>query len=996
MHPAFRFAASAVLACHLVAACAPAAGATTVTAVTPATPAPAASAPPVIDMQHTSWTAADGAPPRVSGIEQAPDGWLWIGSASGLFRFDGVRFYRPPAALAPLSSNISGIGKLPDGALWIAYRFGGVSLLKDGRMRHFRPGERQMPGGTASPVGLDGAGRLWLGGGSLHLLGPDGAWRKPDAASGAPREPINAMLLDRRGTLWIRSAQAVYALRKGAAHFERTLALGGNGTLAQHPDGSVWTSDMKGIGLTLVEPGPTGAPAAWRRDSINAFSFDRDGGLWVPTSRGVVYSAAGADTPQVMRAEHGLSGQHGFVSFQDREGNLWLGTENGIDRFRPYRLRALPLPRYIAGARPLAARPGGGVWVDRSFLASPDASPVAFAPQGADAMLTTALHATPDGTLWSGGLGGVWKIRDGKRDAVPLPLPGLERIAVYSMAGAADGALWVSWGRGGLFTLRDGAWRAGGGVADLAKFAPTAMSADARGGMWFGSTGDEIAVLAGGKVRRFGRAQGLGVGTVLAILPDGGGAWIGGENGLAWFDGKRFTSVAGRGGDPFAGITGLVFARDGSLWLNGGAGLSALAPAELRQAIARPGYRVGFERLDYRDGLPGTASGITPLPSAVRSADGKLWFSTAAGTVGFDPATLARNPLAPPVAITALKGDGVDYPIRDAVRLAPGTGTLEIDFTALGLRAPERMRFRYRLEGADAGWQEPERRRSAHYTNLAPGRYRFQVLASNDDGVWNEQGAALAFEVMPSLSQTWWFRTLCAVLLVAALWLLHRFRLRRVAARVRAQMGERLAERERIARELHDTVLQSVQGLVLKLGAAVQRLRPDERQPLEDALRSASQVLGEGRDRVAGLRGASVGQTGLARAIAEYGEPLAREGAVRFNVTTEGQPAMLDDAITDEIFAIVREALWNAFVHAQPRSVAVGLRYDAQALAVTVADDGRGIPLDVLHDGGRAGHWGIPGMRERAAGIGTLDVASQPGQGTAWTLRVPLQQTIDA
>jgi len=383
----------------------------------------------------------------------------------------------------------------------------------------------------------------------------------------------------------------------------------------------------------------------------------------------------------------------------------------------------------------------------------------------------------------------------------------------------------------------------------------------------------------------------------MAILPVDGSvarAWIGGENGLAWYDGKRFTPVTGRGGDPFAGINGMVFAADGTLWLNGGAGLTAISPGEQDKARRDAAYRVQFERLDYRDGLPGTASGITPLQSAIRSSDGKLWFSTMGGTVAFDPAALPKNRLAPPVVITFLKADGQELALVDGLRLAPHTGALEIDFTALSYRAPERMRFRYRLEGVDSAWQEPERRRSAYYTNLAPGQYRFRVLASNDDGVWNEQGAAITFEVAPSLTQSAWFRLLCAAVLAAGLWLLHRMRLRRVAwrvtRRVTAQMTERLAERERIARELHDTVLQSVQGLVLKIGAAVQRLREDERKPLEEAPQAAGQVLGEGRDRVAGLRGESLDQAGLARAIAEYGEPLARESGARFELVTEGRP----------------------------------------------------------------------------------------------------------
>lgn len=981
MHSSLRYIASAVLACQAVPAAAVAAQPVDSTSY------------PVIAMQHTSWSAAAGAPTGVTGIGQTGDGWLWIGSTTGLYRFDGVRFQRAPAHLAPLSSNISDVGVLPDGALWIAYKFGGASVLKDGTMRHFPAGQRNAPGGTVAALGLDGQGRLWYGsGGGLRYLGADGDWHKPAAALGAPEGRITAMLLDRRGTFWVRNMQAVFALPKGAARFERRHDVHGVGRLAEHPDGSIWTSDREAKRLYLVEGQARPAAQAWPEHGMEPFLFDDAGALWHPASLGAIYVPGPGATPQAMNPARGLSGRYGYAVFRDREGNVWFGTMNGIDRFRPYRLRMLDLPGYFGGARPLAARPEGGVWIDRSFVADPGASAVQFAPKTSHPNMTTAMHVAPDGSLWTGGPGGMWRVRDGKREALPLP-PGPvdpRHGTVYSMASGADGALWVSWGRAGLYAWRDGAWRAHGGVPELASFAATIVAADARGRMWFGSTGDQLAVLERGKLRRYGREQGLGLGTVLSILPAGAGAWVGGENGLAWFDGRRFTPVAGRGGDPFAGTTGLVFANDGTLWLNGGAGLSAIAPGELRKAIASPGYRVQFERLDYRDGLPGTASGITPLPSAVRSRDGKLWFSTSAGDVAFDPATLARNTLPPPVHITALRGDGREYPVQDGLRLAPGTGALEIDFTALSYRAPERVRLRYRLEGVDKDWHEPEHRRAAYYTNLAPGHYRFRVLAANDDGVWNETGASLSFEQAPSLTQTLWFRVLCAGALAGGLWLLHRMRLRHTARRVRMQMTERLAERERIARELHDTILQSVQGLVLKVGAAVHRLRGEERAPLEDALEQARQVLGEGRDRVAGLRGEPAAPLGLAQAIRDFGAALARDSTVRFEVVGEGREPALDDDLADEVLAIAREAVWNAFVHAQPRAVTVTLHWTRAALRLTVADDGRGIPRKVLDEGGRAGHWGLRGMRERAARIGSLDVRSVEGQGTAWTLRLPV------
>jgi ligand-binding sensor domain-containing protein len=333
---------------------------------------------PVIAMEHASWTAASGAPSGVKAVAQTPDGWLWIGASSGLFRFDGVRFQSAPGRLAPLSANIGAIGVLPDGRLWVVYKFGGASLLQDGAMRHFPAGRNGMPRGTSHVMGQDGAGRVWLGpAAGMRLLGADGAWHAPDPALGVPDGDVTAMLLDRRGTFWVRNRDGVYALRRGGARFEHTLAVRGNGVLAEHPDGSIWVSDMMHPGLQLVEGLPGSNPGAWATDDrVNGFLFDRSGAMWLPGHSGVSrIGPAASPLRELTGRANGLSGQYGFAVFEDSERNVWVGTENGIDRFRAYRLTPLVLPRYIAGARPLAAHPRGGVWVDRSFLAGPDAAP---------------------------------------------------------------------------------------------------------------------------------------------------------------------------------------------------------------------------------------------------------------------------------------------------------------------------------------------------------------------------------------------------------------------------------------------------------------------------------------------------------------------------------------------------------------------------------------------------------------------------------------------
>ncbi|TFW20489.1 ligand-binding sensor domain-containing protein, partial [Duganella callida] len=334
----------------------------------PALAATADGTAPIIAMQHASWTAAAGAPTGINAITQTPDGWLWIGSSAGLFRFDGVRFQRAAGALAPLSSSVANLGLLPDGTLWIAYKFGGASLLKDGVMRHYRVGEHGTPAGSISRIGRDADGRLWLGGKQgLLLQGADGDWRPPAAHYAAPQVDTDDMLLDRDGVFWVRTNYAVYALPRGAASFALRRRVAGYGALAQHPDGSVWTSDLMRPGLHRLAG--VGDERAWRSgDKLSAFLFDHDGALWQPDYAGVARVRAGA-APQRTGAEHGLSGLHGFAVFEDRERNIWIGTENGLDRFSHYRLRPLALPRYIAGARPLALRAAGGVWIGVPALA---------------------------------------------------------------------------------------------------------------------------------------------------------------------------------------------------------------------------------------------------------------------------------------------------------------------------------------------------------------------------------------------------------------------------------------------------------------------------------------------------------------------------------------------------------------------------------------------------------------------------------------------------
>jgi len=386
---------------------------------------------------------------------------------------------------------------------------------------------------------------------------------------------------------------------------------------------------------------------------------------------------------------------------------------------------------------------------------------------------------------------------------------------------------------------------------------------------------------------------------------------------------------------------------------------------------------------------------LRPQPSAVATTDGRIWFSTTAGVVSIDATELVRNTLPPPVTIWSVTGGSKRYPnVGSDLRLPVHTQDLQIEYTAASLTVPERVRFQYKLEGFDRAWRDVGNRREALYTNLPPGQYTFRVTAANNDGVWNETGASIAFSIAPAFYQTGWFYALCAIACVALLTALYRARMHQVAAQARGRLEARLAERERIARELHDTLLQGIQGLIWRFQAAANRIPQSEpaRRMLEQSLDRADQLLGESRSKVKGLRPAASNAVELAEALAAEGEQLALAHPADFRVSVQGVPRELHPIVREEGFLIGREALRNAFRHARAKDIEAEVSYGRGALHVRIRDDGRGISTTVLDAGGAPGHFGLVGMRERANKLGAhLDVWSKPDAGTEIDLRVPAE-----
>ena len=397
------------------------------------------------------------------------------------------------------------------------------------------------------------------------------------------------------------------------------------------------------------------------------------------------------------------------------------------------------------------------------------------------------------------------------------------------------------------------------------------------------------------------------------------------------------------------------------------------------------------ELFDFRDGLPGTAEQGSPLPSALASSDGRLWFRTTGGAVQIDPEHLSRNAIPPPVFVRSLDSEGREYVLTTDLKLPVRTTRVHIEYTALNFSVPERVRFRYKLEGTDKDWQDVGTRREAFYTNLRPGQYRFHVIACNNDGVWNEEGAALQFNILPAFYQTKWFLLLCLTAAGWLAWAAYRWRVRQVTARLDLQFRERLSERTRVAQDLHDTLLQDVLSASLQLQVAEARLPTDS--PAKPIVGEVLDLMGSaidgGRKAVRGLRSWQEETGDLTEAFSRIPQELAMPPEAGYRVTVEGQPRPLHPLVRDEVYRIGREALVNAFRHSRARSIEVELLYATDQLRLVVRDDGCGIDPQVL-DTGREGHWGLSGMRERAERIGAeVKVLSRPAGGTEVELCVP-------
>jgi signal transduction histidine kinase/ligand-binding sensor domain-containing protein len=957
---------------------------------------------------HTAWTVRDGfSLGNVYAMAQTPDGYLWLGTEFGLFRFDGVRFlpWQPPPGQQLPDKNINSLLVTRDGSLWIG-TFGGLVILRDGRLvrppalhDQFVASLFEDREGTMWAASLNRAGQLCaIRSGGAKCSGEDGVFGRA----------VWAMYEDGSGTFWAGAESGVWRLRPGPPqrYGARTELIGLNRTedgrllMALHGAGLMQLAGDEVEAYPIRDAGNRNRRLADREVNANRLLRDRDGGLWIGTvDRGLIHLRDGRADP--FTRSDGLSGDVILSLFEDREGNVWVASTGGLDRFRE-----LPVTT-------ISVRQGLSSEAIHAVLAATDGSIWAAAANGLTRLKngeTTIFRAgsgVPDAphSLYQDDRGRIWvSTRQGLAyfaDGTFVGVKGVPGGVVHYIAGDSEGNLWLS-EQENLLHLMNGQVVEQIPWSELGRQQRASSLLAERGGVWLGFWADgAVSYLKDRQLRAsYTAAHGLGQPPVQHLQLDrDGGLWAATLNGgLSRIKDGQVTTLTSRNGLPCNGTNWTIDDDDGSLWLHMHCGLVRITRTEVDAWIADPKHRIGTTVWDSADGVRLRSSAASEYaPRVAKSPDGKLWFVTGEGIQVVDPRHLVVNEIPPPVRIEQVTADRKTYDTARDLRLPPRVRDLRLDFTALSLAAPEKVRFRYKLEGYDNDWQEAGNRRQAFYTNLPPRSYRFRVMAANNSGVWNAQGDVLEFSIAPAYYQTAWFRALCAAGALGLLWAGYQVRVRQLHHRFEMALEARVSERTRIARDLHDTMLQSFHGLLLRF-QTVSHLwaeRPDlAKEKLDSAINEAARAITEGRNAVQGLRESTVGTSDIADAIGTLGAELAAAPADRpapaFHVTVEGEPRPLHPILRDDIYKITAEALRNAFRHADATDVDVEIRYDRQQFRLRVQDDGKGFDETLLPGQAAAGHYGVPGMRERAALMGgTLTVWSRQGAGAAVELCVP-------
>jgi signal transduction histidine kinase/ligand-binding sensor domain-containing protein len=890
----------------------------------------------------TNWGHKDGLPSTtVYSITQTTDGFLWIGTGDGLIRFDGFQFIQP--GLPGM-----GLGSLGQVTALASIKSDDVLLV-----------------GT-------GTGLLVSWSGSLQV----------STMLGSPVEHIEE-LSDR--TLQVETGNRVVRLKeKDLSTISSSPRNEFSMDAANRPAvGEGRTEDRSPIGRALLA-------ISKERALVRKVLRDANGATWIATENTGLFRIAPSGDVQHYTHSTGLPSDHIWDIFEDREGNVWAGTQNGLSRLRQDKFITYTLRDGLLSdtAGSLAPDQDNGVWIgSRSGLEHFDGT---SAPHNVLLKGTpiTGLLPSKDGVLLIATHAGIQKFSQSGSG----PLRSFANtLHIEQMAESEAGDLWLYGQQAGLWHSKDTSNPERINEPSLAGQIITSLSGGQRDQVWLGLENGDVILRPPAGSHIFTSADGLTGEAIRFLSPQPDGTlWVASDNGLAYFDGERFLHWDHESGLPGNRLIWTLPDQRGNLWLGYSTGIARLSVSDLLHPSPET-RQLQYDFYDDGDGLKSNPEAYGSEPVAL-SADGRLWMSMSEGIGMIDLARMHRNSVAPPVHILDLTADGRSLTPLNGLKIAPHTRNLQISYTGISLSEPRKMRFRYRLEGFESGWQDAGTRRNAFYTNLRPGHYRFRVLAANNDGIWNETGDSISFELLPAFYETQWFLVLCVLLISSLAFVLYRLRVRSAARELQSRFEERMSERTRIAQDLHDNLVQEMMGISLQLEIADEVTPPGStaKGPLRRALDLSRTALANGRSALHILRQRPFSNADIKSTLRDTVQSMTGSQEA-IQITNSGKERPIQPVPGEEMVQIVREALRNAIRHTGQSNVVVNSEYGDHYHQFTVHDKGAGISEGILQ-GGKPGHFGIPGMRERAARIGaSLTVSSSPSTGTQWTLRVPAQ-----
>ncbi|HEY6412996.1 MAG TPA: two-component regulator propeller domain-containing protein [Edaphobacter sp.] len=940
------------------------------------------------NLGHQSWSTENGLPQSsVHQIFQSHDGYIWIATEGGAARFDGATFkvFNHETDAAFTSDDICCFAQDTHGALWIGTS-DGLLQYTDGQFHRYT-----IANGLPS---IDILSLATSDDGSLAILTGNGAIRFSDNKALPLHLPAavtpSAIASSSDGSLLFASTTGVFQYHQGNISAS-SLNLSkpkdtilGIGTL---PDHGLWLRARDTV--TLLQNGHQRILQAGKdlpATRIDSFLADSRENLWIGTNKGL-FSLSKNDTHPQLQSAIGTSAI--LSLFEDRESNLWVGTETtGLHILRRQSFRTLPaFSDHIVTA---ITQTGDAMWIgtngDGLYRQQSGSIQHLSTTNGLISEIILSLSPGAHNSLWAGTPDGLNHI-EGNKISTYTSADGLPDDFIRSLLADDDGSLWIGTRRGLAHLQNDKVTtysHANGLKSDLIG----ALLKTNNNDLWI-ATLDGLSRLTNGRLTTYTIENGLSGDIITSLFEDSHHTlWIGTkENGLSYVIGSAFSSL--HRPDLPKTIDSILEDNHGYLWLGSTRGITRVSRSELIACGTSPTCNLNAISYGYADGMPTEETSTLGHPTAWKTTEGLLWFATRKGVAIADPNHLPENHIPPPTVIERFTVDDTDRPISSAEQsIPPGHSRFVFDYAGLSYVAPSKVRYRYILEGFDKQWTQAGARRTAYYTNLPPRPYRFRVQAANNDGVWNDTGATIAFYVQPPFYRRPWFILLGIALLAAIGILLYRLRVRRL----RSQFEAVLAERNRMAREIHDTLAQSFVGVSVQLELASHLLTqsqvPAAHQQLDRTRAYVREGLAEARRSIWDLR-AITAQHSLPTRLTHLIEK-SNTDHLKTNLNIGGTYRPLAPNVEDEVLRIAQEALNNTTRHAQATQASIDLRYHSTRLTLTITDDGRGFE-STDNSLPAKGHFGIQGMRERAAQINAqLKVESSPGKGTIITLDAPI------